>query len=158
MSKLETQQIKETFSRLALHPLYLEHEPALTSEDAARIRGTDLSQGIKSLLFTNGSYEYVIVNVPAHQKVDARKVAQCLDWKNAKMASPDDVLSETGCEVGSVPPFGHKNKMQIVYDRTIFVNHESSFNIGLRTHSVRIPTSEMKIVFADANAIEGDFI
>ena len=155
----EMNRIKEFFSKHDLHPTYLEHEPVLTSEQAAKARGFELRQGIKALLFTNGT-DWAIVDVPADQKVSERKVAIQLNWsrESMRMATPEEVLQKTGCEIGAVPPFGHKEQIQILADNTIYNNNESGFNIGLRTHTVKIPTREMKIVFEKLKAIEGDFI
>ena len=66
----EVNRIKNEFSKLKLHPIYLEHEPVITSEDAAKTRGFALKQGIKALLFTNDAGQWVIVNVPADKKVE----------------------------------------------------------------------------------------
>ncbi|HLP80297.1 MAG TPA: YbaK/EbsC family protein [Acidobacteriota bacterium] len=154
----EVSRIKEIFSQLGLHPIYLEHEEVITSQDAAATRGFELRQGIKALLFTNGSYELVVVNVPADQKVDPKKVSLKLGWSKIKMCTPEQVLEHTGCVIGAVPPFGHKEKIQILFDSRIFENLESAFNIGLRTHSVKIPTMEMKTVFDFVKAQEGDFV
>ena len=65
MSINELEKIKSEFTRLGLHPTYLEHEPVITSEDAAKTRGFALKQGIKALLFTDGKGGWVIVDVPA---------------------------------------------------------------------------------------------
>jgi Ala-tRNA(Pro) deacylase len=160
MSLNEVQKIKEEFERLGLHPTYLEHEPVITSEDAARTRGFPLRQGIKAILFTDKKENFVIANVPADQKVDQAKVAMQMGWsKNSiRLASAEDVLRITDCEVGSVPPFGHKTPVPILVDVGVFENADSAFNIGLRTHSVRIATAEMRTLFQDLGATEGDFV
>ena len=74
MSVSEINKIKETFTRLGLKPEYLEHEPVITSEDAAKTRGFSLKQGIKALLFTNGRGAWAIVNVPADKKVRQSRI------------------------------------------------------------------------------------
>ena len=155
----EVERIKDIFSELGLNPVYLEHEPVITSQDAARVRGISLKQGIKALLFTNDSNDWVIACVPADRKVNQKKVASSLSWqkKSIRMATPEEVLEKTGCEVGSVPPIGHKEKIKIIVDKDVYDNEESDFNIGLRTHSARIPTIEMKKAFYHVNASEGDF-
>lgn len=159
MSLNELEKIKSEFSRLGLHPTYLEHEPVITSEDAAKTRGFELKQGIKALLFTDGKNNWVIVNVPADKKVNQNKVASQMSWsKNStRMATPEEVKEITDCEIGSVPPFGHKTLIPILVDMTVFDNTESAFNIGLRTNSVKILTSEMKNLFKEIGAIEGEF-
>lgn len=159
MGKEEILRIKSVFSRLGLHPTYLQHEAVITSEDAAKTRGFELRQGIKALLFTADNDEWVIVDVPADKKADVKKIAACMKWSKGKtrMANMQEVLDKTGCEIGAVPPFGHKTHIPIIVDQRVYDNHESAFNIGLRTDSVKILTSEMKIVFTDAGAIEGEF-
>ncbi len=159
MSAHELQKIKSEFERLGLHPTYLEHEPVITSEDAAKTRGFALKQGIKALLFTNSNGAWVIVNVPGDKKVVSSKVATQMKWskRDIRMATPDEVLEITGCEIGSVPPFGHKSDIPLLVDTEVFDNKESAFNIGLRTHSVLIPTEEIKIIFNEVNASTGEF-
>jgi len=155
----EVNRIRKIFAELQLHPTYREHEAVITSEEAARTRGDQLKQGIKALLFTNGDDQWVVVDVPADQKVDQKKVAETLGWSKGKvrMATPEEVHTKTGCEIGAVPPFGHKEQIQILVDEGVYNNQESAFNIGLRTHSIKIPTTEMKIVFQKMNALEGSF-
>lgn len=160
MSVNELKKIKSEFSRLGLHPTYLEHEEVITSEDAAKTRGFELQQGIKSLLFTDGKNNWVVVDVPADRKADQKKVASALGWSkgSTRLATPEEVEQITGCRVGSVPPFGHKTVIPILVDTAIFENTISAFNIGLRTNSVKIDTAEMRTLFRNVGAKEGDFV
>jgi len=158
MSQEEIERIRKIFSELKLNPTFIEHEAVLTSEEAAKTRGFQLKQGIKAILFTNGN-DYVLANVPADKKVDQKRVAEAVGWRKSeiKMATPEQVLETTGCEIGSVPPFGHKNKIKLLVDFGVYNNVESDFNVGLRTSSVKIKTEEMKKVFAHVGASEGEF-
>jgi prolyl-tRNA editing enzyme YbaK/EbsC (Cys-tRNA(Pro) deacylase) len=160
MSLNELEKIKNEFSRLGLHPTYLEHEPVITSEDAAKTRGFELRQGIKSLLFTDGKNNWVVVDVSADRKADQKKIASKMGWSkgSTRMATQEEVKNITGCEIGSVPPFGHKTPVPILVDINVFDNTESAFNIGLRTNSVKILTAEMRNLFRKIGATEGDFI
>jgi len=159
MGQEEKERIKKIFSELDLHPEYLQHEEVITSEDAASTRGFELKQGIKSLLFTNGKDEWIIVDVPADKMVNQKKVAEKLGWSKGKtrMADEEEVMQKTGCKIGAVPPFGHKDKIKVLYDSEIFANEVSTFNIGLRSDSVKINTSEVRIVFDKIGAEEGEF-
>ena len=159
MGQDEVTKIRTLFSQLGITPLYLEHESVITSEDAARTRGFTLKQGIKAILFTNDLSDWVIVDVPADKKVDQKKVAHTLHWSTRKirMATPEEVMQKTGCEIGAVPPLAHKENIPILVDKGIYDNHESAFNIGLRTLSVKINTEQMKKVFEAVQATEGDF-
>lgn len=154
------ERIQKEFTRLNLNPTYLEHEPVVTSEDAAKTRGFQLKQGIKALVFTDGNNNWVVVDIPADQKADQKKVAIQMNWSKSKirMATQEEVMGKTGCEIGAVPPFGHKTKVPIIVDLGVYNNKESAFNIGLRTNSVKIATDEMHLVFKDFNAMEGSFV
>ncbi|MBI2665376.1 hypothetical protein HYX12_02020 [Candidatus Woesearchaeota archaeon] len=159
MSQVEVEHIKAIFASMGISPMYLEHEAVTTSEDAARTRGFQLNQGIKALLFTDGQH-WIIVDVPADKKVDQKKVASDLGWSKSKirMATPEEVLEKTGCEIGAVPPFGHKENIPLLVDQGIYENQESAFNIGLKTHSVKIDTYLMKRVFDQFKAKEGHVV
>jgi prolyl-tRNA editing enzyme YbaK/EbsC (Cys-tRNA(Pro) deacylase) len=156
----EVNIIKEIFTGLNLSPEYLEHEAVITSEEAAKTRGFELKQGIKAIVFTNGKNEFVVVDVPADKKVDQKLVATKIGWSKGsiRIATPEEVLEQTGCEIGSVPPFGHKNKLSILFDSNIFENEFNAFNIGLRTHSVKVQTKDVQKVFEELNLIRGEFI
>lgn len=159
MSQNELDNIKDIFERMDLHPIYLEHEPVQTSEQATQVRGTLLNQGIKALVVTNGNDQWAVIAIPAHRRANTKAAANILGWgkKDIVMGSPEQVLEITGCEIGAVPPFGHKTSIQILVDKMVFDNQENAFNIGLRTNSVKISTEEIRKVFQSLNAIEGDF-
>ena len=116
--------------------------------------------GGKALLFTNGKEEFVIVNIPADRRVDQKKVAQAIGWPKGavRMATQEEVMEKTGCEIGAVPPFGHKNAIPILIDKGVYENQENAFNIGLRTKSVKIKTAEMKVLFEKEKVLEGTFV
>ena len=154
----ECNRIKEICTKLKLHPEYLEHEAVRTSEEAANIRGMKLEQGIKALLFTN-EQEFVIVNIPAHKKVNTKKVAQELDWQKNKMrmATQEEVMTKTGCQIGAVPPFGHKETIPLLIDNEVFTYKDNSYNIGLRTHSLNMKQADTKKIFENIPCTKGDF-
>lgn len=137
---------------------YLEHEAVTTSEDAARTRGFALKQGIKAIVLTNGN-DWLVVDVPADKKVNMKAVAEQKGWSNGKtrMATAEEVMEKTGCEIGAVPPFGHKENIPLFVDKGVFENIESTFNIGLRTQSVKLKTVDVKKVFDILMAVIGNF-
>jgi len=159
MSFDEVNKIKKIFSDNKIHVEYLVHEPVLTSEDAAKQRGFELKQGVKAILFTNQSGGWVVVDVPADKQVNQKVVANFLGWSKSKirMATPDEVLEKTGCEIGSVPPFGHKEIIKILVDEGVFENQMNAFNIGLRTHSVKIKTEDLERLFFKLEITSGKF-
>ena len=152
----EVNRIKKKFETYELHPHYREHEAAITSEEASKHRGDTLKQGIKALLFTDGKSEFVIVNVPADKKVDVKKVAQQKGWSRGatRMATQEEVLEQTGCQIGAVPPFGHKNALPILVDTGIYENQKHD----ARPHPKGLPFGQMSRIGKFLNTVENKYI
>ena len=159
MGMAEVEKIKDLFSRKKFDVQYLEHEEVITSEDAAKTRGFELRQGIKAIVLTNGKEDFVVADIPADKKVDIKKIAEDCGWSKSsiRMATEEEVIERTGCKIGAVPPFGHKENLKIFVDIGIYDNEISTFNIGLRTISVKIKTRDVRKVFDEIKSVEGNF-
>jgi Cys-tRNA(Pro) deacylase len=92
----------------------------LTVGDAARALGVDTDQIIKSLVFHIDGTPLLVIN-NGLARVDRRKLAAHLGVgrKKVKFASPDTAFALTGYVVGSMPPFGHKQKLRTLVDTAV---------------------------------------
>ena len=74
------------------------HEHVKTSQDAARIRNTNLDDAAKAIVLkavhSDGQEEFVQCVIQASKKIDLKKIKQLLNVKNVALASPDEVLGE----------------------------------------------------------------
>ncbi len=95
-----------------------EHTP--TVPDAARALGVEPEQIIKSLVFLVKGEPLLVINNGVN-KVDRRKVAARLGVgrKQIKLARTEQALAITGYVVGSMPPFGHRQKLRTFVDPAI---------------------------------------
>jgi prolyl-tRNA editing enzyme YbaK/EbsC (Cys-tRNA(Pro) deacylase) len=75
-----------------------------TAAQAAEAAGCELDQIVKSLLFVCDD-KPVLVLVPGSYRADAGKVAAAVESSSARIATPAQVKSITGFEVGGVAPF-----------------------------------------------------
>ena len=120
-----------------------DHEPVYTSIQAAITRGVELRTGVKALVCKGKrTGDYTCVLVRADQKADMKTI-EGLEGERLSMANPAEVLEVTGCEIGSVPPFGHKTKLKTYFDKRILEEKESNFNIGLLTRSVKMKPADL---------------
>jgi prolyl-tRNA editing enzyme YbaK/EbsC (Cys-tRNA(Pro) deacylase) len=160
MGTQELNNIKRIFSQWDVFPEYIEHEVVNTSEEATKVSGCELKQGIKAIVFTNGKGEFAIVNVSADKRIDQKLVAVANNWSKSsiRIATPEEVLEQTGCDVGSVSPIGHKSSVRVFYDSTIFRNSTNFFSIGIKTNSVKINSSELEKVFRELGLTKGNFV
>lgn len=143
MGILQLKLIKELLDRNGMAYKVSEHEPVYTSERAARIRGVELKTGVKALVLKSMEGSFVIGLVAADKKIDLKKLAKIVKTKRLRLASPQDVLKITGCEVGSVHPFGNLHELPTYLDSSILENDVVNFNAGLHTVSIEMKAKDL---------------
>jgi nondiscriminating aspartyl-tRNA synthetase len=119
------------------------HEATPTSEDSARVRGTSLEEGIKSLILrgktSKKNYQF---NIPSHLKLDMKAVSDIVGEK-CEFEEAEVIKERFGVEVGGVPPFGSLLNIDTFYDERIQAKTRAAFNCGLRTESIIMTTSDL---------------
>ena len=132
---------------------YMHHDPAETSEEVAKIRGTDPKIGAKALMIKSKQKYYQIV-IPATLKLDSRKFRDASKLSKFRFISPDELKELFNLEKGAVPPFGNLLDIeQTFYDKKLLDFPELAFNIGTRTDSIQIKSSDL-IKLVPATLIE----
>src|SRR3989338_6008950 len=150
MAEAEFEKVTKTFADLGLPFTVLEHEPARTSLEAAAVRNGDIKDAVKSLLvkFKRKENEmFAVINVPADKKLDWKKAKAVLQADDVRFASEQEVIDQTGCPPGGVPPFGHAAGLAVLVDNKVLERQTSEFNAGLKTKSVRLATTDLKKAF-----------
>ena len=119
----------------------LHHEPARTSEEAARVRGTPLEQGAKALVFLADGTGVLLV-AQAHRRVDTKAFKREHNVRDLRLMSPDDLFERFSLEVGAVPPFGSLLGLQTYVDERLLQLPRIVFNAGSRATSVLLKTAD----------------
>lgn len=130
------------------------HAPVFTSEEAAKIRGAELSSGAKAMIMRSKGNFFMFV-LPGDKKMDLRKVKQILGTDRLSFASSDEALKITDCVVGSIPPFGNIFNIPVYVDVLLLRNEFINFNGGLHTHSIQM---RCKDYIAAVNPIKENFV
>lgn len=119
------------------------HEKGASSAESAKIRGTNLEEGIKALILKgkNSKKNYQF-NIPAHLKLDMKAVA---DWVGEKceFEDPEMIKERFGLIIGGVPPFGNLLNLDVLFDEKVFISEYSVFNDGLLTESIRMKSKDL---------------
>lgn len=119
------------------------HEETPTSEDASRVRGTKMEEGVKAIIIvgkkTGKNYMF---NVPAHKKIDMKKVKEIVG-ENCEFEKPEEIEKKYGLIIGGVPPFGTIIGIETYIDSTIGEEEMANFNAGLRTESISMKSKNL---------------
>ncbi|MCK9368555.1 OB-fold nucleic acid binding domain-containing protein [Candidatus Dojkabacteria bacterium] len=139
---------------------FLEHEEVRTSEQAAKVRGTKLSDGAKAMIVKSTEYmnKYAMIVIPADVQLSLEKVSKILGEKY-EVAPKADIEKYTGIQMGGVPPFGRILHIETYFDKSMFSKTISAFNCGRKDRSMVIATKDL-IKYAQPNKISStsDFV
>ncbi len=114
----------------------LEHAAVFTSEEAAKVRGTELKQGVKALVVKAGK-RYLQFCVPGNKEIDLQKASDLAGTK-IELAQASEIKDMAGCQIGAVPPFGNLFGADVFIDEDVLKNEYVAFNAGLHTKSIRM--------------------
>lgn len=121
-----------------------EHEEVVTSQDAARVRGTDLTAGVKAIILKGKkTKENYMVALPANRKINMNLVKKELGEEVA-MEDPAVILEKYGVQVGGVPPFGNLLGLKVLFDQKILDVKDIDFNCGKRTCSIEMKSEDLQ--------------
>jgi len=91
---------------------------AKTALDAANSLNCEVGAIVKSLLIKIEN-DFLLCLVSGDKKCSLNKLKKISEKKNVRMASADEVKSQTGYTIGGVSPVGHINKIQIFIDNSL---------------------------------------
>jgi Ala-tRNA(Pro) deacylase len=133
---------------------HLTHEHVHTSEDAAKIRGNTVMQAAKAIILkvkykaNKSEYKFIQVVISGHKKIDLKKLKKLLSLESASLATPDEVLENTTCTIGSVPPFGKLLGIETFADVGLRENEFIFFSAGTHNDSIKMSSADYIRVLA----------
>lgn len=125
-----------------------EHEPVITSEEAAKVRdGYSIHQGAKAIIvrikITSSNKKFVMLVIPGDLRFDNSKVKQIFNAKDIRFATEEEVVTLTdGVQPGGVPPFGNLFGIEVLADPSLLENEKIIFNAGDRRFSVGMKSAD----------------
>jgi Ala-tRNA(Pro) deacylase len=120
----------------------LHHEPTLTSEDSARVRGESIEIGGKALLLKVDD-DFRLFVLSAALRVDSQAIRDRFGARRSRFATPEELHELTGLVPGSVPPFGRPIlPFDLYVDESIARNERIAFNAGSLTDSIFLATAD----------------
>ena len=96
------------------------NEPVKTVEQAAK--KVQVEKIAKSIVMFDSDDAPLLAIIPAQSMVSHKKIKRLLAVKDARLASPEEVLASSGYPAGGVPPF---NNIQRVLMDPKLLSHET---------------------------------
>lgn len=116
----------------------LEHGPVFTSEQAAKVRGTNIKAGAKALVFKADGKPVMIV-VPGDKRVDTKRFKEIYKVGDLTFVSAEEVEGiMEGVKIGAVHPLGNLHNLPVYIDQSLGRNKEIIFNAGLHEKSIKM--------------------
>jgi Cys-tRNA(Pro)/Cys-tRNA(Cys) deacylase len=112
--------------------LFEHAQPPGSLEEAARQRGQEPGQVIRSIVFRLGEGMFIMVLMAGPGQISWKQVRAALGVSRITMASEAEVLEATGYVRGAVTPLGLPVPMRILADESVFKPEEISIGSGMR--------------------------
>jgi Cys-tRNA(Pro) deacylase len=125
------------------HRVFRHPGPVDSLEQAARERGQEPEQVVRSLVFRLAKGQYVMVLVAGPQQISWRALRSYLGQSRLTMARREEVLGITGYEIGAVSPFGLPGPMRTLVDAGVLAQEEVSIGSGERGTTVILRSDEL---------------
>ena len=135
------------------HRLFLHERPVTSFEQAASDRNQRPEQIVRSILFQVRPEEFVMVLMAGRDQIDWKKLRQILKRSRVRMATEEEVLEVTGYKVGTVSPFGLKNRARVMIDASVLKEEEISIGSGLRNVAIIMKSAALRHALSDAEVV-----
>jgi prolyl-tRNA editing enzyme YbaK/EbsC (Cys-tRNA(Pro) deacylase) len=113
-----------------------------TAQDAANAVGAELRQIVKSLVFTCGSLN-LLVMVPGDRRADTTKIAAAAGCEKARVAGAEVVVEATGFEPGAVAPFPLRRIDRVFVDRGLLALDKVWIGAGSTRHMAALAPADL---------------
>ena len=126
------------------------HEPVFTNPAMAEALNVSEAETVKSLVLLTKEKQMVVLVLPGNKRVNWKEAAAGIGTKKVSFAKPDKVLEKVGCEVGCVPPFGHKDPLPVYMDKELLKQDQLFLNPGVHDKSFKLKARDLqKLCHAD---------
>ncbi len=114
---MDVTDLREYLARRGIPGVILEFdEPVKTVGAAEAASGVPAEQIVKSLVLMDGAGRAYICLVAGSKRLSLAKVERSLGVGSLRLANGEEVLRETGYDVGAVPPVAHRKMLTILMD------------------------------------------
>lgn len=135
------------------HQVFRHEKPVMSFEQAAEERKQRPEQIVRSILFQIRPEEFLMVLVAGREQIDWKRLRQLVRRSRVRMATEEEVLDITGYRVGTVSPFGLKNRVKILIDSSVLEEEEVSLGSGVRQMAIIMKSADLRKALGESEIV-----
>lgn len=120
---------------LGLEEVVTRHGPVRSLAEAAKVRGVEPRDIVKTMVVRRGADDFLFVLVPGDREFSWPKLRALLGVQRLSMPDAETALEVTGYERGTITPFGASQPWPVIADSAILGRRVS---MGAGAHGVSI--------------------
>lgn len=124
--------------------IFQHFSPIHSLQEAAAERGQSPDQIVRSILFRLNREKFVLVLMAGDRQISWKALRSYLGERRIALASPQEVLAQTGHEIGAVSPIGILPAIRILADPSVFAYPEISLGSGKKGLALLIRSPLLK--------------
>jgi Cys-tRNA(Pro) deacylase len=135
------------------HRVFRHETPVTSFEQAAADRNQRPEQIVRSILFQVRPEEFVMVLVAGPDQIDWKKLRRLVKRSRVRMATEEEVQEVTGYRIGTVSPFGLRNRVKILIDESVLREEEVSLGSGVRNMAIIMKSADLRSALGEAEVV-----
>ncbi len=136
------------------HRVFVHPGPVTSLEQAARERGQQPEQVIRSILFRLNEGEYLMVLMAGPAQIPWKALRKYVGQSRLTMATEEEVRTITGYEIGAVAAFGLPAPVRVLVDASVLTQAEVSLGSGVRGTTIFIRVDDMLPALNQAEIVD----
>ncbi len=109
-------RVVEALRKHGLEEIITRHGPARSLEEAAKLRGIEPRDIVKTLVVRRADDDYLFVLVPGDREFSWPKLRQLLGVQRLSMPDAQTAFEVTGYQRGTITPFGASHAWPVIAD------------------------------------------
>ncbi len=123
--------------------LFTHSGPVKSLEQAAAERGQQPQQVVRSILFRLAEGQYTLILVAGPQQIPWKSLRSHFGQSRLTLASPEEVLEQTGYPVGAVAPWGLPAAIPTFIEQSVLNQSELSVGSGVRGTAILLTAADL---------------
>lgn len=121
----------------------VKHKQVFTAHDLAATLKEKLNKIAKTLLVKVGGKRYIIIVIPAHLRVDFKKLKKIFKIDKVELATEKEMQKILKVKPGALLPFGALHKLESYLDKTLLKAEDILIGAGSFTESLRLKARDL---------------